>query len=70
VTRLGTAIPAELLDSAERLTREQLLDLQLERMRWSLRHAYTNVPHYRRAFDAAGVTPDDCSTLGLSLIHI
>jgi phenylacetate-CoA ligase len=64
VTRLGTAIPAELLDSAERLTREQLLDLQLERMRWSLRHAYTNVPHYRRAFDAAGVTPDDCSTLG------
>jgi phenylacetate-CoA ligase len=63
VTRLGTAIPAELLDSGERLDREQVLDLQLERMRWSLRHAYTNVPHYRRAFDAAGVAPDDCTTL-------
>jgi phenylacetate-CoA ligase len=63
VTRLGTAIPADLLDSGERLTREQLLDLQLERLRWSLRHAYTNVPHYRRAFDAAGVTPDDCASL-------
>jgi phenylacetate-CoA ligase len=64
VTRLGTAIPADLLDSGERLTREQLLDLQLERLGWSLRHAYTNVPHYRRAFDAAGVTPDDCASLG------
>jgi phenylacetate-CoA ligase len=63
VTRLGTAIPADLLDSGERLTRDQLLDLQLERLRWSLRHAYTNVPHYRRAFDAAGVTPDDCASL-------
>jgi phenylacetate-CoA ligase len=63
VTRLGSVIPADLLDSAERLTREQLLDLQLERLRWSLRHAYTNVPHYQRAFDAAGVTPDDCATL-------
>jgi phenylacetate-CoA ligase len=63
VTRLGTAIPADLLDSGERLTREQLLDLQLERLGWSLRHAYTNVPHYRRAFDAAGVTPNDCASL-------
>jgi phenylacetate-CoA ligase len=63
VTRLGTALPPELLDSGERLSGGQLLDLQLERMRWSLRHAYANVPHYRRAFDAAGVTPDDCATL-------
>jgi phenylacetate-CoA ligase len=63
VTRLGAAIPAELLDSGERLTREQVLELQLERLQWSLRHAYTNVPHYRRAFDGAGVTPDDCTTL-------
>ncbi len=47
----------------ERLSRDQILDLQLSRLRWSLQHAYTNVPHYRRAFDAAGVTPDDCRSL-------
>jgi phenylacetate-CoA ligase len=63
VSRLGAAPAPDLLDAAERLTREQLLDLQLERMRWSLRHAYTNVAHYRRAFDAAGVTPDDLTSL-------
>jgi phenylacetate-CoA ligase len=37
--------------------------LQLERLRWSLRHAYDNVPHYRRAFDECGVHPDDCRSL-------
>jgi phenylacetate-CoA ligase len=63
VTNLGTAPPHELLDAGERLTRDALLDLQLERMRWSLRHAYANVAHYRRAFEAAGVTPEDCETL-------
>ncbi|HET7276598.1 MAG TPA: phenylacetate--CoA ligase PaaK [Dermatophilaceae bacterium] len=40
-----------------------LRDLQLERMRWSLAHAYDNVPHYRTAFDAAGVRADDLHTL-------
>jgi phenylacetate-CoA ligase len=39
-------------------------DLQLSRLKWSLRHAYENVPHYRQAFDAAGVRPDDLQTLG------
>jgi phenylacetate-CoA ligase len=63
VSRLGNAPPDTLLDGGERLTRVQLLELQLERLRWSLHHAYTNVAHYRKAFDAAGVTPDDCATL-------
>ncbi|HEY6469715.1 MAG TPA: phenylacetate--CoA ligase PaaK [Candidatus Dormibacteraeota bacterium] len=63
MSRVGQAPPTELLDEGERLTREQLLDLQLERLRWSLHHAYANVPHYRKAFDAAGVMPDDCTTL-------
>jgi phenylacetate-CoA ligase len=63
VTRLGTAPAPDLLDAGERLSRDALLELQLERMRWTLRHAYANVPHYRRAFDSAGVTPDDCATL-------
>ena len=34
-----------------------------ERLAWSLRHAYENVPHYRRSFDAAGVHPDDLKEL-------
>ncbi len=63
MTRLGTAPAPDLLDAGERLSRDALLELQLERMRWTLRHAYANVPHYRRAFDSAGVTPDDCATL-------
>ncbi|MFE6780765.1 phenylacetate--CoA ligase PaaK [Streptomyces sp. NPDC057680] len=53
----------ELLDSGERLGREELAALQLERLRESLRHAYENVDFYRSSFDAAGVTPDDCRTL-------
>src|SRR3954447_20281031 len=37
--------------------------LQLERLRDTLARAYAHVPHYRRAFDAAGVTPDDLTSL-------
>ena len=42
---------------------EVIRDLQLTRLKWSLRHAYANVPHYGRAFDAAGVKPDDLKSL-------
>ncbi|MFF5083370.1 phenylacetate--CoA ligase PaaK [Actinoplanes sp. NPDC000266] len=51
------------LDDAERLSVDELRALQLSRLQWTLRHAYENVPHYRRAFDAAGVHPDDCRDL-------
>ncbi|MBB4159114.1 phenylacetate--CoA ligase PaaK [Streptomyces cinereoruber] len=53
----------DLLDGGERLGREELAALQLERLRATLRHAYENVEFYRRSFDAAGVGPDDCRTL-------
>ncbi|MFJ5934333.1 phenylacetate--CoA ligase PaaK [Streptomyces sp. NPDC093071] len=53
----------ELLDGGERLGREELAALQLERLRATLRHAYENVDFYHRSFDAAGVAPDDCRTL-------
>jgi phenylacetate-CoA ligase len=56
---LGEAPPPDLLDAAERMTREALRDLQRQRLAATLRLAYERVPHYRRAFDAAGVTPDD-----------
>jgi phenylacetate-CoA ligase len=51
------------LEPIERASRDELQALQLERLKWSLRHAYDNVPHYRAAFDAAGVHPDDLRTL-------
>ena len=44
-------------------TLDELRALQLERLRTTLRHAYENVAFYRRAFDAAGVHPDDCASL-------
>jgi len=51
------------LEPIERASVDELRALQLDRLRWSLRHAYLNVPHYRAAFDAAGVHPDDCKEL-------
>jgi phenylacetate-CoA ligase len=47
------------LHAVERASREEIRALQRERMAKVLRHAYDNVPHYRRSFDAAGVGPDD-----------
>ena len=52
-----------ILDSIEIASRDEISALQLERMRWSLKHAYDNVPIYKARFDAAGVTPDDLQTL-------
>jgi phenylacetate-CoA ligase len=60
---LGDPIPEALLDAGERMSRTELRDLQLTRLRQTLRHAYDNVELYRRKFDAAGVSPDDCRTL-------
>jgi phenylacetate-CoA ligase len=54
---------AELLDAGERLDAGALRELQLTRLRSSLRHAYDNVPFYRESFDKAGVRPEDCRSL-------
>jgi phenylacetate-CoA ligase len=51
------------LEPIERASRDELQALQLERLKWTLKHAYENVAHYRRAFDQAGVHPDDLKTL-------
>src|SRR3954466_11266574 len=61
--RLGAAPAPSLLDAAERMDLDELRAVQLERLQWTLRHAYADVPHYRAAFDAAGVHPDDCRDL-------
>ncbi|GAC1323508.1 MAG: phenylacetate--CoA ligase [Mycobacteriales bacterium] len=54
---------ADRLDLGDAISADELHALQLERLRWSLRHAYDNVAFYRRSFDAAGVSPDDCREL-------
>jgi len=45
------------LDPIEIASRDEIEALQLERMKWSLSHAYQNVAHYKARFDAAGVHP-------------
>ncbi len=50
-------------DRIEVASRDEIAALQLERLKWSLRHAYDNVAHYRQKFDKAGVRPEDLKTL-------
>jgi len=51
------------LESIELASKDELQALQLERLKWTLKHAYENVPHYRASFDAAGVHPEDLRSL-------
>lgn len=51
------------LDAEERMSRDEIAALQLDRLRQTVRHAYANVPLYTRKFDEAGVHPDDIRTL-------
>ena len=51
------------LDPIEIASIDEIRALQLKRMRTSLRHAYDNVPMYRKKFDAVGVHPDDLHEL-------
>ncbi|MEM8550960.1 MAG: phenylacetate--CoA ligase PaaK [Pseudomonadota bacterium] len=52
-----------ILDPIETASRDEIEALQLERLKSSLRHAFSNVPFYTAAFEAAGVHPDDLSSL-------
>src|SRR5581483_8779676 len=51
------------LEAIEKASRDEVEALQLERIKWSVKHAYDNVAHYRAAFDAAGVHPGDIRRL-------
>ncbi len=51
------------LEPIEQASRDEIAALQLDRLRWSLRHAYDNVAAYRKKFEAAGVRPDDLRQL-------
>ena len=47
------------LDAIEHASRDEITALQTARLRVTLHRAYANVPHYRAAFDTAGVHPED-----------
>ena len=51
------------LDPIEIASRDEIQALQLKRLKWSVRHAYDNVPFYKNSFDATGVHPDDIKEL-------
>jgi len=51
------------LEAIETSSADELRTLQLSRLKWSLQHAYDNVPHYRKKFEAAGVHPGDLKSL-------
>lgn len=55
-----TDLPLEPIETA---SRQDLQALQLDRLKWSVRHAYDHSPVYRRKFDAAGVHPDQIQSL-------
>jgi phenylacetate-CoA ligase len=59
---LITARP-DLYDEAERWSVDELRARQLERLQWSVRHAFENVEHYRQAFKDRGIHPDDIRSL-------
>jgi len=51
------------LEPIELASIDEIRALQLKRLKWSLAHAYNNVPMFRQRFDAAGVHPDDLGEL-------
>ena len=55
--------PTELLDPIEIASRDEITALQTQRLKATLDNVYQNVPHYRQAFDAAGVHPTDFKVL-------
>ncbi len=55
--------PTDLLEPIEHASRDEITALQLQRLKATLERVYNHVPHYRKAFDAAGVHPDDLHTL-------
>src|SRR3954469_11397427 len=53
----------DLYDEAERWSLDELRARQLQRLQWSVRHAFDHVEHYRTAFEDRGVHPDDIRSL-------
>ena len=53
----------EELESIEIASRDEIQDLQLRRLKWSVSHAYENIEFYKRKYDHVGVHPTDLKQL-------
>lgn len=51
------------LEPIEKASRDEISALQLERLKWSVRHSYDNVEPYRKRCQEKGVHPDDLKQL-------
>lgn len=58
-----STFPEGTLSSVENASQDELQALQLKRLKWTVAHAYNNVPMYTKKFDDAGVHPDDLQDL-------
>lgn len=47
----------------ETMSRKQIEEIQLERLKYTVNYCYTNVPFYKKKLDDAGITPDQIKTL-------
>ncbi len=47
----------------ETMSRKQIEEIQLERLKYTVNYCYTHVPFYKKKMDAAGVSPDQIKTL-------
>jgi phenylacetate-CoA ligase len=63
MTTAATDTPFMFDRAAEMMPRRDLAALQRRRLKRTLAHAYERVPHIRRKFDVAGVTPDSLGSL-------
>ncbi len=55
--------PREDLEPIEIASVDEIRALQLDRLKWSLTHAYENVDFYRNHFDSKGIHPSDLKEL-------
>ena len=53
----------EELESIEIASLDEIQDLQLRRLKWSVSHAYDNIEFYKRKYDHVGVHPTDLKQL-------
>lgn len=60
-------LPGE-LDPIETASRDEISALQLERLKWSVRHTYDNVEPYRQKCQAKGVHPDDLVSQAVDML--
>ena len=54
---------SDALEAIETASEDELRGVQLQRLKWSLQHAYDNIVHYKQSFDAAGIHPSDLKQL-------